>query len=103
MTKDQTNQNWRVYMIRCSDASLYTGITTQMDRRFAQHAQGRGAKYFRGRRPISIAYLEGGHSRSTASKREIELKKLSAAQKRTLVAQDIKTTQKETPDDIVTK
>jgi putative endonuclease len=82
-------RNWRVYIIHCSDGSLYTGITTDMDRRFAQHAAGRGAKYFRGRRPMAVVYLEGGHTRSTASRREIELKSLSAAQKRMLATQPL--------------
>lgn len=82
----QENKNWLVYMIRCSDGSLYTGITTDMERRFTQHAEGRGAKYFRGRSPVAIAFLEDDHTRSTASKREIELKSLSATKKRALIA-----------------
>ena len=69
--------NWQVYIILCSDDSLYTGITTDMERRFAQHRCGRGAKYFRGRMPRRIVYLEGGHSRSSASKRELQIKGMS--------------------------
>lgn len=56
--------NWCVYMILCSDDSLYTGITTDMERRFKQHEEGRGAKYFRGRSPKQVVYLEQGLGRS---------------------------------------
>jgi len=81
------NKNWQVYMIVCSDDSIYTGITTDVARRFAQHASGCGAKYFRGRKPVAVVYLEHDHSRSSASSRETELKKLSAEQKRWLIWQ----------------
>lgn len=77
---------WFVYMIRCTDGSLYTGITTDMERRLAQHAQQRGAKYFRGRAPGEVVYLEDGHTRSTASRREAQIKKLTAAAKHALIA-----------------
>ena len=52
--------NWQVYIIRCSDQSLYTGITNNVERRWRQHATRRGAKYFRGREPLEIVYLEPG-------------------------------------------
>lgn len=73
--------NWCVYMILCSDDSLYTGITTDMERRFQQHAEGRGAKYFRGRSPKQTVYLEQGLSRSLAARREIQIKALSRSEK----------------------
>lgn len=76
---------WFVYMIRCSDGSLYTGITTDIERRLAQHAQQRGAKYFRGRAPGEVVYLEAGHTRSTASRREAQIKKLPVQAKRDLI------------------
>jgi len=78
--------NWRVYIIRCSDNSLYTGITVDTERRFIQHANGTGAKYFRGREPLEIVYQEGGHTRSSASKREAQIKRLSRGEKTALVA-----------------
>jgi len=78
--------NWYVYIILCSDESLYTGITVDPERRFSQHAAGKGAKYFRGRLPIRIVYLEGGHSRSTAGKREAQIKLASRAEKVLLIA-----------------
>lgn len=78
--------NWSVYIILCRDDSLYTGITTDVSRRFAQHLAQKGAKYFRGRQPKQLVYLETGHSRSSASKREIAIKKLSRQDKLQLVA-----------------
>ena len=78
--------NWYVYIILCSDNSLYTGITTDVERRFQQHADGIGAKYFRGRQPAQVVYQEGGHTRSTASKRELEIKTLTRAEKLALVS-----------------
>jgi putative endonuclease len=77
--------NWQVYIILCSDNSLYTGITTDLERRLRQHAEGRGAKYFRGRRPERVVYRETGHSRSSAGRREAEIKTLSHAAKCLLV------------------
>ncbi len=73
--------NWQVYIIRCSDSSLYTGITTDLPRRLRQHAEGRGAKYFRGRRPEEVVYVETGHTRSSAGRREAEIKALTHAEK----------------------
>jgi putative endonuclease len=78
--------NWNVYIILCSDDSLYTGITTDMERRFRQHAEGRGARYFRGRQPVRVVYLEEGHTRSTAGMREAAIKAASRAEKVLLVA-----------------
>ncbi len=78
--------NWMVYIIRCSDDSLYTGITTDLPRRFTQHATGSGAKYFRARRPVEIVFSETGHSRSSASRREREIKLLDRNAKLALVA-----------------
>ena len=81
--------NWQVYIILCSDDSLYTGITTDVERRFAQHLAGTGAKYFRGRSPCRIVYLESGHNRSSASRREVEIKRLRPADKRLLITPSI--------------
>lgn len=77
---------WQVYIIRCSDNSLYTGITSDIDRRFQQHADGTGAKYFRGRSPEQIVYLENGHDRSSASKREKQIKTMTRPEKDVLVS-----------------
>ena len=79
------NVSWHVYIILCSDDSLYTGITTDVERRFAQHAGRGGANYFRGRRPKQLVYLESAHSRSTASRREAAIKKLRRPDKQRLI------------------
>jgi len=80
---------WYVYIIRCSDASLYTGITTDVKRRFAEHGnqngKQKGAKYFRARSPEEIVYIEGGHTRSSASQREASVKKLRRQEKLLLI------------------
>ncbi len=76
---------WQVYLIACSDGSLYAGITTDIARRFRQHSQGRGAKYFRGRRPLQVVFLESGHTRSSAGRREVEIKQLTRLGKLKLI------------------
>ncbi|MEH6469004.1 MAG: GIY-YIG nuclease family protein [Porticoccus sp.] len=85
-----TNQDvtpWFVYMILGSDGSLYTGITTDVERRFQEHLSGKqGAKYFQGRRPEKVVYVENGHDRSSASKREAAIKRLRREQKLGLVS-----------------
>lgn len=78
-------KNWLVYMILCSDNSLYTGITTDLKRRFNQHKNKTGAKYFYGRDPLEIVFSEQGHDRSSASQREYEIKTYSRADKIALV------------------
>lgn len=76
---------WYVYIILCSDGSLYTGITTDPERRFRQHAAGSGAKYFRGRKPSKIVYQEGLHTRSSAGRREMQIKGMTREGKAALV------------------
>ena len=77
--------NWQLYIILCSDNSLYTGITTDMERRFRRHAEGKGAKYFRGRQPVRVVLLESGHTRSSAGTREAKVKAFSHAAKMRLI------------------
>ncbi len=77
--------NWQVYIILCSDKTFYTGITTDVNRRFSQHAGGSGAKYFRGRSPAELVYLETNHNRSSASRREAQIKKMRPGDKRRLL------------------
>jgi putative endonuclease len=77
--------HWQVYMILCTDNTLYTGITTNITRRWTQHAGMRGAKYFRGRKPERIVYLESGHNRSTASQREAAIKRMARSEKEGLL------------------
>jgi putative endonuclease len=78
---------WSLYIIEASDASLYTGITTDVERRFDEHLNcQKGAKYFNGRSPVRIVYREEGHDRSSASRREAEIKKLSRSEKQRLIS-----------------
>lgn len=81
--------DWAVYIILCTDNSLYTGITNNITRRFNQHAARRGAKYFRGRQPKQLVYLEPGHNRSSASKRERAIKNLGRLDKLSLLVTDL--------------
>lgn len=82
------SDNWSLYIIEASDTSLYTGISTDVERRFDEHLQSqKGAKYFNGRSPVKVVYLEVGHSRSSASRREAEIKQLSRSEKESLIAQ----------------
>ena len=76
---------WIVYIIKCSDGSLYTGITNNLQRRMLLHGQGKGGKYTRGRGPFRLIYKEQCKDRSFASKREIAIKKLSHLEKLNLV------------------
>jgi len=80
--------NWNVYIILCSDNSFYTGISTDIQRRFQDHFKQRGAKYFRGRKPEKIVYYESGHNRSTASQKEAQIKALSREKKCLLIQSD---------------
>jgi putative endonuclease len=80
-------ENWYLYILRCADSSLYTGITTDVGRRTKEHNAGRsGAKYTKARRPVKVIYTESFTNRSQASKREAEIKKLSRLKKLSLVA-----------------
>ena len=77
---------WYVYMIRCSDGSLYTGATTDVERRFKEHKEGKvGAKYTKAKIPVSVVYVESCASRSEAQVREHQLKKLKKEDKESLV------------------
>ena len=76
-----------VYVLRCSDDSLYTGYTTDVERRVAEHDAGEGAKYTRGRTPVELVHVESYDSKSAAMSREYEIKQLSRRQKLDLVDQ----------------
>jgi putative endonuclease len=82
--------DWFVYIVRCDDDSLYTGITKDVDRRVQEHNEGGrlAAKYTRTRRPVVLVYQETCESRSVATKREIEIKLLSRKDKNTLLSQE---------------
>jgi len=72
---------WYVYILRCADGTLYTGITDDVERRLAAHRAGKGAKYTRGRGPLELAYTEELPDKSTALKREIAIKRLPRQKK----------------------
>ena len=78
---------WHVYLLRCIDGSLYAGITTDLDRRLAEHNAGAaGAKYTRARRPVLLVWSETAADRGAASRREYALRRLSRQQKEALIA-----------------
>ena len=77
--------NWCVYILRCADNSLYTGITNNLEKRIKAHNDGTGAKYTKPRRPVKLAYSETAADRSAASKREHLVKQLTRTQKLTLI------------------
>ena len=82
----ESDGDWSVYIILSSDDRLYTGITTDIKRRWQQHSGNKGgARFFRGRKPEQLVYLEAGHDRSSASKREAFIKKLRRPQKEKLL------------------
>jgi putative endonuclease len=72
---------WFVYILRCRDGSLYTGISTDVAERVATHNAGRGARYTRARLPVAVVHTERKRSRSTALKREAAIKALSRTEK----------------------
>lgn len=79
--------SWQVYIARCADGTLYTGIARDVEKRIAEHNAGKGASanYTRARRPVVLVYQEPADDRSSASKREYQIKQLSRAEKLELV------------------
>ena len=77
---------WFVYILRCGDGTLYTGITDNVPRRLAAHRAGRGAKYTRGRGPLALVYQEPQPDKSAALRRERQIKRLPRAEKLRLIA-----------------
>jgi putative endonuclease len=83
---EQTSR-WYVYMLRCRDGSLYTGITTDLERRLHEHNHGRrGARYTRARRPVTLVWAEPQDTRADATRREYHLRNLGTDAKRSLIA-----------------
>jgi putative endonuclease len=78
---------WFIYILRCADNSLYTGITLDVGKRLNQHngLDKNGAKYTKARRPVQLVYQEMSHSRSDASKREHAIKSLKKSEKESLI------------------
>ena len=80
-----TTSRWLVYLLRCRDGSLYTGITNDLPKRLKVHAAGKASRYTRSRLPVRLAYTEPQPSKSRALKREAAIKKLSRRQKVALI------------------
>lgn len=76
---------WYLYILRCGDGSLYTGITTDVEKRLEVHRRGKGAKYTRGRGPLELIYREECGDHSAALRRELEIKALSREEKLKLI------------------
>ena len=76
---------WYIYLLRCSDKSLYCGITNNIERRLKAHQSGKGAKYTRGRLPVKLVYTECVETKSEALKRELKIKKYSKDKKEFMV------------------
>jgi predicted GIY-YIG superfamily endonuclease len=75
---------WNVYVVRCADGTLYTGIAKDVETRIRAHNAGRGAKYTRSRRPVELVYAEAAADRGAAQRREHEIRRLPAGAKRAL-------------------
>lgn len=84
MSDEAGVMHWTVYILECADNTLYTGITNDLDRRMAEHAAGKGARYTRGRGPFRLVYRETCQNRAEAARRETAIKVLDRAHKRQL-------------------
>ena len=80
----QGKDRWFCYVLACADGTFYTGITRSLDQRLSMHNRGLASKYTRGRLPVRLVYAEPHQNRSSASQREIQVKKMSRTQKRML-------------------
>lgn len=76
---------WTLYILRCADDTLYTGITTDLDRRVEEHEQGKGARYTRGRGPFTVVHTEPFRTQNEAARREWEVKRMSRTEKMRLI------------------
>ncbi len=88
MAASEDGSPWWVYMLRCADGSLYTGITTNLERRLAEHngeVPG-GARYTRPRRPVTLVYREVAEDRSSATRREMQIKAMTRVRKEALLS-----------------
>ncbi|MDQ6986680.1 MAG: GIY-YIG nuclease family protein [Mariprofundaceae bacterium] len=80
-----TEQTWFLYLVRCRDNTLYTGISTDVERRFAEHKAGKGAKYLRGKGSLELVYQQEIGRHSDALKAELHIKKLSKTAKERMI------------------
>lgn len=78
-------KHWYLYILRCGDGTLYTGVTTDVRRRLETHRQGKGAKYTRGRAPLELVFQKACESHSDALRQELAVKGLSREEKESLI------------------
>lgn len=81
-------KEWKLYILRCGDGTLYTGIAVDVEKRLAVHRSGKGAKYTRGRSPLELVYCEACGTHSDALKRECAVKALTREEKEILIRQN---------------
>jgi len=84
-SEDNDSHYWRLYILRCSDGSYYTGVTTDIANRLEVHNSGKGAKYTRSRRPVKLVYFEDCESEAHARRREVEVKGWRRSKKEELI------------------
>lgn len=80
-----SDSTWYLYILRCGHGELYTGITVDVEKRFAAHCAGKGAKYTRGRGPLALVYKEQCGSHSDALRRELQIKALTKEKKELII------------------
>ena len=81
-------KSWVTYMVRCSDGTLYTGVTNDIEKRVKTHNEGKGAKYTRSQLPVTLVYMETHCDRSAAQRAEAALKGLKRAEKIEMIGED---------------
>ena len=84
------DESWWVYMVECSDGTLYTGVAKNLEKRIAVHNASRGARYTRGRLPVKLVYREACTDRGAALRREMTIKRMSVERKRRLAASTLR-------------
>ena len=83
--KNNGRKDWTVYILRCGDGSLYTGIAKDVQARIKQHGEGKGAAYTRSRLPVTLLYQENGFNRSEAFIREAQIKAMARSKKEEII------------------
>jgi putative endonuclease len=81
-----TSSSWSLYILKCSDGTFYTGVTTDLERRFREHQEGKASRFTRTRRPVALVYQEPCGTRSQALSRECAVKSMARRRKEDLVA-----------------
>ncbi len=87
-TPELSRRGWYVYIVRCSDKSLYTGVTSDIQRRLKEHNSGKGGRYTKSRAPVTLVYSEAYKTKSEALSRESQIKRWSRAKKKALIEQN---------------